>query len=116
VARNLVIKWLKHGQRRLIAVGDTELHAMFDQQSDNSPETVEFDDEFRSVLFQRATDQVRHEVEPATWQAFWQTAALGESPAEVGKKLGMAAGAVRVAKCRVLAKLKAAVQEMENST
>ena len=115
VARNLVIKWLKHGQRRLIAVGDSELQAMFEKQPDNSPETAEFDEEFRCFLFQRATDQVRAEVEPGTWQAFWETAALGTSPAEAGKKLGMAAGAVRVAKCRVLARLKAAVAEMEKS-
>jgi RNA polymerase sigma factor (sigma-70 family) len=115
VARNLVIKWLKHGQRRLIAVGDSELQAMFEMQPDNSPETAEFDEEFRCFLFQRASDQVRAEVEPGTWQAFWETAALGTSPTEAGKKLGMAAGAVRVAKCRVLARLKAAVAEMEKS-
>jgi RNA polymerase sigma-70 factor (ECF subfamily) len=88
---------------------------MFENLPDNCPETTEFDQEYHSLLFQRATDQVRTEVEAATWQAFWETAALGTSPAEAGKKLGMAAGAVRVAKCRVLAKLKAIVAEMEKS-
>src|SRR5262245_35058722 len=51
VARNLVIKWLRHRQRRLIAVGDSELVAMFDQQSADGPETAEFDHEFRCVVF-----------------------------------------------------------------
>jgi RNA polymerase sigma factor (sigma-70 family) len=116
VARNLVIKWLKHRQRRLIAVGDSELMAMFNQQPTDAPETAEFDDEFRCVVFQRAAERVRGEVQPATWQAFWETSALGLSPVEAGRKLGMEPGAVRVAKCRVLARLKAAVEEMEKST
>ncbi len=56
------------------------------------------------------------EVQPATWQAFWETGVVGTSPAEAAKKLGMTVGAVRVAKCRVLARLQAAVHEMEKAT
>ena len=83
---------------------------------DSGPETVEFDQELRRAMFQRAAEQVRVEVQPATWQAFWETAVVGTSPAETAKKLGMTVGAVRVAKCRVLARLQAAVHEMEKTT
>jgi RNA polymerase sigma factor (sigma-70 family) len=113
VARNLVINWLKQPQRRVTA-GGSGLQAMLEMlPADSVPETVEFDRELRRALFQRAAEQVREEVEPATWQAFWETAVVGTSPADAAKKLDMQVGAIRVAKCRVLARLRAAVSEME---
>ncbi len=112
--RNLVINWLENRQRRDLA-GGSDLHALLDQlPAAESQETVAFDRELRRALFQRAAERVQNEVQPATWQAFWETSAAGLSPAEAGAKLGISAGAVRVAKCRVLARLRAAVADMEN--
>jgi RNA polymerase sigma factor (sigma-70 family) len=117
VARNLVINWLKQRERRVMATGGSDLQAMLDMlPADAGPETAEFDQEFRRALFQRAAEQVRAEVQPATWQAFWETGVVGTSPADAAKKLGMRVGAIRVAKCRVLARLQAAVNEMEKAT
>jgi RNA polymerase sigma-70 factor (ECF subfamily) len=113
VARNLVINWLKHRERRLIPAGGSEFRAMFDQLAAGDVETAEFDHEFRRSLFHQAAEQVRGEVQATTWQAFWETAVAGNSPAEAAKKLGMNAGAVRVAKCRVLARLKEIVKQLE---
>jgi RNA polymerase sigma-70 factor (ECF subfamily) len=116
VARNLVINWLKQRQRRVPATGGSGMQAMLDMvPAECDQETVEFDREFRRSVFQRAADQVRSEVQPDTWQAFWETGVVGTSPADAAKKLGMTVGAVRVAKCRVLARLQVAVQEMEKS-
>ncbi len=50
---------------------------------------------------------VRQEVEPATWAAFAGTALDGRPTAEVAADLGMTPAAVRVARCRVLARLRA---------
>jgi RNA polymerase sigma factor (sigma-70 family) len=117
VARNLVINWLKQRQRRAVATGDSDLQAMLDMlPAPSDAETVEFDEELRRALFQRAAEQVRKEVQPATWQAFWETAVVGTSHADAAKKLGTSIGAIRVAKCRVLAKLRAAVNELEKAT
>jgi RNA polymerase sigma-70 factor (ECF subfamily) len=116
VARNLVINWLKQRERRAIAIGGSDLQAMLDMLSaDSDPETVEFDQELRRTLFQRAAEQVRGEVQPATWQAFWETGVVGTSPVDAARKLGMRVGAIRVAKCRVLARLRAAMNEMEKT-
>ncbi len=116
VARNLLINWLNRRRRQAIAIGGSDLQSMLDRLPDDSgPETVEFDQELRRALFQRAAEQVRGEVQPATWQAFWETSVVGTSPAEAAQKLAMTVGAVRVAKCRVLARLQAAVQEMEKA-
>jgi RNA polymerase sigma-70 factor (ECF subfamily) len=114
VARNLVINWLKQRARRGVTLGGSALQAMLDLlPAAEEPESAEFDREVRRVLFQRAAEQVRGEIQPATWQAFWETSILGTSPAEAARKLGMTVGAVRVAKCRVLARLKAAVTALE---
>jgi RNA polymerase sigma-70 factor (ECF subfamily) len=115
VARNLVINWLKSRQRRVLS-GGPELNALLDQlPAAGEQETVEFDRELERALFQRAAQRVQTEVQPATWQAFWETSITGLSTGEVAGKLGMSVGAVWVAKCRVVARIKTAVAEMEKS-
>ena len=117
VARNLVINWLKHRERRGVAAGGSDLQAMLDMlPAADGPESVEFDRELRRSLFHRAAEQVRGEVQAATWQAFWETGVVGTSPADAANKLGISVGAIRVAKCRVLARLRAAVIELEKAT
>ncbi len=114
VGRNLVINWLKQRDRRLTRSGGSGLQAVFDMlPAGDGPESAEVDRELRRALFQRAAEQVRSEVQPATWQAFWETSVVGASPAVAAKRLGMAVGAIRVAKCRVLARLRAAVNSLE---
>ncbi len=117
VSRNLVINWLKKRERNIVARGGSELLAMLEQLPDGSaPATVEFDQELRRAEFQRAAEQVRSEVQPTTWQAFWEASVVGTDTAAAAKKLGMTIGAVRVAKCRVLVRLRDAVNAMEKST
>jgi RNA polymerase sigma-70 factor (ECF subfamily) len=117
VTRNLVINWLKQRERRVAAAGGSNLQAMLEMvPADGDPETIEFDLQLRRALFQRAAEQVRHEVQPATWQAFWETGVLGNSPTDTARKLNMQVGAVRVAKCRVLARLREVLKEREQDT
>lgn len=116
VTRNLVINWLKHRDRRVAASGGSDMLAMLDMlPAAEEPASAEFDYELRRVLFQRAAEQVRAEVRPAAWSAFWEISIAGESPADVAGKLGMTLGAIRVAKCRVLARLRAKVDELEET-
>jgi RNA polymerase sigma-70 factor (ECF subfamily) len=49
---------------------------------------------------------VRNQVEERTWPAFWLTAIEEHSPTEVAARLGVSATAVRMAKSRVLRRLK----------
>jgi RNA polymerase sigma-70 factor (ECF subfamily) len=57
-------------------------------------------------LFLRALDLIRDEFEPRTWQAFWHIVVDGRTAREAAEELGMSAGAVRVAKSRVLHRLR----------
>jgi RNA polymerase sigma-70 factor (ECF subfamily) len=61
----------------------------------------------RTALVQAALEFIEGEVHGPTWRAFWKVAVEGRTPAEVAAELGMTPGAVRVAKCRVLARLRA---------
>jgi RNA polymerase sigma-70 factor (ECF subfamily) len=71
-----------------------------DAESDShvSSETTE--------LLQRAVVAIRRDFQERTWQAFWRTTVDGEDTAEVARQLGMTARAVRLAKNRVLRRLR----------
>jgi hypothetical protein len=113
---NLVISWLRQRERQVNATGGSDLQVMLNMlPADAVPETVEFDKEVRRALFQRAAEQVRGVVQPATWEAFWETAVIGSSAADAAKKFGMTIGAIRAAKCRVLFRLRAAALRLWNA-
>jgi RNA polymerase sigma-70 factor, ECF subfamily len=57
-------------------------------------------------LVHRILELLRPEFSEQTWQAFWRTAVEGQPAAEAALALGMSPGAVRVAKCRVLHRLR----------
>ncbi|MGE3808325.1 MAG: RNA polymerase sigma factor [Gemmataceae bacterium] len=64
------------------------------------------DTQAEQQLYQRCLHMIRGEFEEKTWQAFWRTAVQGRSARDVGDELGMSPGAVRVAKSRVLQRLR----------
>jgi RNA polymerase sigma-70 factor (ECF subfamily) len=57
-------------------------------------------------LFVRALELIRADFEERTWRAFWQTVVDGRTPRDVAADLSMSPGAVRVAKSRVLHRLR----------
>ena len=113
VTRNLLINWLKQRQRHSSAVGGSDFQFLLNQVPAAGPEGSDFDYELRRALFRRASEVVRPEIAPKTWTAFWETGVLGASAAVTAQKLGMTAGAVRVAKCRVVARLQVVIAELE---
>ena len=74
---------------------------------------AQLDEEDRAVevgergLFNRALELIRAEFEERTWLAFWRTVVEGQAPKDVAADLSMSPGAVRVAKSRVLHRLRA---------
>jgi RNA polymerase sigma-70 factor (ECF subfamily) len=57
-------------------------------------------------LFLRALELIRPQFHERTWQAFWRVVVDEKTPQEAGAELSMTPGAVRVAKSRVLARLR----------
>ena len=68
----------------------------------------------RAAMMQAALEFIEGEVHAPTWRAFWKVAVEGRTPAEAAAELGMTPGAVRVAKCRVLARLRAELGELDD--
>ena len=64
------------------------------------------DGESQSILFHQALNLIREEFRDSTWKAFWSVVIEGRSPADVADELNLSSGAVRVAKCRVLQRLR----------
>ena len=58
------------------------------------------------ALFFRALELIRGDFAERTWQAFWRTAVDGRAPRDVAAELSLSPGAVRVAKSRVLHRLR----------
>ena len=63
-------------------------------------------------LFLRACDLIRTDFKEKTWKAFWRVAVDGQSPNDVGEELSMKPGTVRVAKSRVLQRLRQELGEL----
>ncbi len=62
--------------------------------------------EYCAYLVTRGRDLIQSEFEPLTWEACWKYAVEGCSAGDVAKELGISANAVRIAKCRVFARLR----------
>jgi RNA polymerase sigma-70 factor (ECF subfamily) len=65
-------------------------------------------------LYHRGLELIRGEFEDRTWQAFWRTAVEGRTPRDVAAELSMTSGAVRVAKSRVLQRLREELGDAES--
>lgn len=77
------------------------------------PESDPEEAEAMRGLFLRGLDLIRGEFEERTWKAFWKTAVEGRAPREVATELSMSSGAVRVAKSRVLQRLREELGDTE---
>lgn len=68
-------------------------------------------EELRRLYF-RGLELIRAEFEAHTWKAFWRTAVDGLAPRDAAAELSMTPGAVRVAKSRVLHRLREELGEL----
>jgi RNA polymerase sigma-70 factor (ECF subfamily) len=107
IARNKVNDHFRRQGREPEGAGGTDAQARLAGVPESPPESgSSSDDRADRLLLGRVLDLIRDEFEPRTWQAFWRTAVEGRSPAEVGDELDMSPGAVRVAKSRILRRLR----------
>ncbi len=111
IARNAITKALTRRPRDA-ATGSTSMVELLEAQPDPQATTAEIQAEARKELIRWATEQIRSEFSEATWNVFWLTAIEGVPIAEVAKSTGRSAGAVYVARYRVIARLKEKVLEV----
>ena len=71
----------------------------------------EFEQDRRKQLFRWAAGQVRRATGETNWMAFWKTSIDGISITEVALELGISEGAVYVARCRILKRIRELVHD-----
>jgi RNA polymerase sigma-70 factor (ECF subfamily) len=115
VTRNKIYNFLSAQRNRPRGTGDADAQERLDAtpaRDDQSGPDAEWEKEYQRRLSARAMERVRHEFQPSTWTAFWETAVEGKPAGEVGAELNMSPGAVYVAKSRVLARLRDEVRKL----
>ena len=65
------------------------------------------------VLVSQVLVLIRQDFSEQTWTAFWRTTALGESPSQVSKDLGMSSAAVCMCRARVLRRVRETLSESD---
>lgn len=96
--------WRKKLRGPIAGVGADEFLAkMTDPGSDLARR---WDEEHDRYLVGVLLETIRPEFQPSTWEAFWQTAILGQPPTAVAAALNMSANAVFIARSRVIARLR----------
>ena len=112
VARNIMINALRYRQRHPAGTGGSDMKRLLEQQPDDDLESRELIDQCERQLFHWAADQIKAEFRDSTWQAFWRTSVDGEKPAQVARELSLSLGAVYIARSRVMARLRARIEEV----
>jgi RNA polymerase sigma-70 factor (ECF subfamily) len=108
ITHNKVRDYFRRRGREPEAVGGTDaLRRLAQVPAPDVPEEDAADDEqAERGLFHRVLELIRADFEERTWQAFWRTAVEGRAARDVAAELSMSPGAVRVAKSRVLQRLR----------
>lgn len=115
ITRNKLYTFLQRQRNREQATGDsTTRQALQATAGPDSDLEAGWEQEYQQQLAARAMARVRHEFQPNTWQAFWQTAVDGVAAQDVADRLKMSTGAVYVARSRVLARLREEVLRLQN--
>ena len=97
--------WRK--RRNLPATLTSDWQRRLDELEEAASEPAHrWDAEHDSHVLSRVLAIVKTDFEPATWQAFWHVVVDGEKPAVAAQRLGISLNAVRLAKVRVLRRLR----------
>ncbi len=111
ITRNKVCDLFRRRQREPVGAGGSDAQRWLNQLP--NPELFDEDSQAEQAaeqgLIHRALELIRPEFTERTWQAFWRTTVEEQQAGDVAQDLGMSPGAVRVAKCRVLQRLREAL-------
>lgn len=114
ITRNLIINHLTRNKGP-VGSGDSQMHEFLQQVPSTDDQTgTLFDLEQRRMAFQVAARKIKSEFSEAIWQAFWLTAVEGETIREIASRLGKSEGSIRMARSRVMMRLREEVARMES--
>lgn len=111
ITHNKLSTFFEKRKRTGPTANDTAQFEMLNQAAGKSELDEQWELEHQRQLAADAMAKLKPTIEPKTWSAFELTAIDGLSAEEVGKQIGMSKGAVYVARSRVTAKLRDAIQQ-----
>lgn len=112
IARNEILKALTR-RRPDVAAGSTSVQELLGQVPGRDVDVMsELLLESRLEAFRWAANEIRCDFTETTWTMFWETAVEGQAAADVASRLGRSTGAVYIARCRVMQRLKEKVYEV----
>src|SRR5262245_54467725 len=116
IARNSLIDLAAKHRLHPRGSGDSDVQRLLEQQPGDDVDSRLFDMEYKRQLFHWAAEAIRGEFTASTWTAFWNTAVMAGAVSDVAEQLGISAGAVYIARSRVIARLRQRVEEFEGKT
>jgi RNA polymerase sigma-70 factor (ECF subfamily) len=95
----------RHG--KAIGTGDTRaMEQLIETPASDGAEQQSWDQHHAWRLFLWAAERARVDFRDRTWQAFWRTAVEHQPVRQVADELRITPGAVHIARCRVIARIK----------
>jgi RNA polymerase sigma factor (sigma-70 family) len=113
ITRNKVFTFLASRRNRAQGTGDSAMNRLLDEKPDPNDGSEVWELEYQRRLASLAMERVKNEFHESSWRSFWLTAVEGIAPAQAARQIGISAGAVYVAKSRVLARIKTEVEAMQ---
>ncbi len=111
ITRNATIDRLRRLAARRESVDGSGVAKQLDHQAAMQLIETEFDTDRRRQLFRWAAAQVRQRTGETNWMAFWKSSVDGEPIASVARDLGIDEGAVYVARCRIIRRIRELVDD-----
>ncbi len=111
ITRNAAIDQFRKRAASEQATGTSDMQRQLDQLACDQQCRDEFDQDRRQQLFRWAASEVRRRTGETNWIAFWKTSVDAKPIADVAAELGISEGAVYVARCRVLKRIRELVHD-----
>ena len=107
ITRSKIMDHLRKQKALPIAIYGSEFWGINTLIAEESHDRSVDDDQLDlQVLVSQVLVLIRQDFSEQTWTAFWRTTALGESPSQVSKDLGMSSAAVCMCRARVLRRVR----------
>ncbi len=95
------------------AAGGSDAQQRFEELADSPPDETDESNEICALRF-RAVEMLRGQFEEKTWRAFWRVTVEGHAVKDVASDLRVTPSAVRLAKSRVLRRLREELRGLES--
>ncbi len=113
VTRSKLADYYRTRGKSPLAPGGSDLAQRLAQLPAANDEPDDAEESAERALFFRGLETIRDQFEPRTWDAFWRVVVDEQPVSDVARDLAMRPGTVRVAKCRVLHRLRQELGDVE---